>query len=389
MPSTIDRYIFREIIAPFLLGMAAFTGALLMGRFLQIAELVVSKGVPFTEISLMIACLFPTFSLVTIPMSLLLAILLAFGRLSSDSEVIAMKASGMGLWRLMLPVFAFAAMATVATQALAIYAVPLGNRTFKEMLVNAVENSADIEIRERVFLDTIPGMVIYVDSYDRPSRTIKGIMIQDNRKPENPLTIFARSGVIVFDRGLKQVNLTLLSGSIHNIHEESYRLVNFNEYDLKIKIEKSIRTASKSEVDMTLPELSSGMTDSKIKPQMRKTLELEYHRRFATPFACLVFAFSAVPLGIQNRRSGKGGGFAISIGLLIIYYVTLTAFKTAGEKNLIHAALAMWAPNILFMILGVWLSIRGAAEKTVLGPFAPSAVAGMVKRYTGGWRKSK
>mgnify|MGYP001497789329 CR=1 FL=1 len=387
MPSTLDRYIFREITVPFILGMTAFTGALLMGRFLKIADLVVAKGVPLGEICLLIAYLFPSFALVTIPMALLLAILLAFGRLSSDSEIIAMKASGVGLGRLMLPVLAFAVITTIATLAISLYAVPSGNSAFKEILTKAVANSADLDIRERIFVDTIPGLVIYVNSYDKATRNMKGIMIQDDRKPEAPLTIFAGKGVISIDPQARLASIRLEEGSIHNIHQASYRLVNFREYDLNLRLDHAMRSINRNELDMNLKELAAGIRGGAKDPRMKKEMELEYHRRFATPFACLVFALAGVPLGIQNRRSGKGGGFAVSIGLLIIYYIVLSASKTLGEKGVIHAAVAMWAPNAIFMMLGGWFFIRSADERTVLGPFAPSAIADFLRNvFSGGSR---
>jgi len=380
MTGTLDRYIFREITIPFLLGMTAFTGALLMGRFLKIADLIVAKGVPAKEICLLIAYLFPSFALVTIPMALLLAILLAFGRLSSDSEIIAMKASGVGLPRLMIPVLAFAAIATLATLATSVYAVPAGNSAFKELLSKTIENSADLEIRERVFVDTIPGLVIYVNSYDKTTRTMKGVMIQDDRNPENPLTIFASQGSVSIGAPSRQIRLRLEGGSIHNIHESSYRLVDFREYELDIKLDRTIKSINRNELDMTLQELESGISGNIKDPRVKKDMELEYHRRFATPFACLVFAIAGVPLGIQNRRSGKGGGFAVSIGLLILFYIVLSVFKTLGEKGILNAALAMWAPNTIFIILGGWFFSRAAVEKTVLGPLAPAAIADLFRK---------
>lgn len=384
MPSTLDRYIFREITVPFIIGMTAFTGALLMGRFLKIAEMVVSQGVPFGEICRLIAYLFPSFALVTIPMAFLLAILLAFGRLSADSEIIAMKAGGAGLGRLMLPALGFATVTSIATLAIAVYAVPAGNSAFKSLLSRTVESGANLDIRERVFVDTFPGLVIYVDGYDSVTRTMKGVMIQDDRKPDNPLTIFAAKGAVSIDRSSRQARLLLEDGSIHNIHDSNYRLVNFREYDLNLKLDQSIRAINRNEADMSLSELRAGIQGGTADPQLRKEMELEFHRRFATPFACFVFALLGVPLGIQNRRSGRGGGFAVSIGLLIIYYVVFSAAETAGEKGIVGAATAMWAPNLIFLMLGAWFFSRSSREVSILGPLAPAAVAESIKKlFTG------
>lgn len=388
MPSILDRYIFREITVPFMLGMTAFTGALLMGRFLKIADLIVSKGVPVGKICLLMAYLLPSFALITIPMALLMAILLAFGRLSADSEVIAMKASGVGLRRLMLPVLAFASICGLSTLAIALFAVPAGNMAFKNLLMTAVDNGANIEIRERIFIDTVPGLVIYVENYDKPARSMKGVMIQDNRKPENPLTIFASRGGISIDKPSRQAHLLLEEGSIHNIYKTSYRIVNFREYELNLNLDKAIPSIKRGPGDLTLHELDEEIKKGAKDPRLIKNMELEYHRRFALPFACFIFAVVAVPLGIQNRRSGKGGGFALSIGLLISYYIVLSACETLGEKGAVHAALAMWGPNVVFLILGGWFFIRSAAEKAIVPLHALDAIAAVFSRIIPGRKRN-
>ncbi len=389
MPTILDRYIFREITIPFVLGMAAFTGALLMGRFLKIADMVVAKGVPLSEICLLIAYLFPSFALVTIPMAFLLAVLLAFGRLSSDSEIIAIKASGVGLGRLMLPVMAFALLASFATAATAIYAVPAGNTAFKNLLTVAVENRAEMEIKERVFIDSIPGLVIYVDQYDQATRGISGIMIQDDRNLKEPVTIFAEKGTVTSDPAARQVQLLLSKGSIHSIKESRYRLIGFSEYEMTVRLNQTIRSINRNELDMTIGELKAAIDGGATDLRQKREMELEFHRRFATPFACFVFALAGVPLGIQNSRSGKGSGFAVSIGLLIIYYIVLSACKALGDKGVLHAAIAMWMPNLCFLLLGIWFFRRSANELPILGKLAPSALADMFRRllYRNGSRR--
>lgn len=367
MLTLLDRYIFREITVPFCLGMAAFTSVLLMGRFLKIADLVVSKGVPFSQICLLIAYLIPSFALMTIPMSFLLAVLLAFGRLSADSEITAIKTSGVSLSRLLVPVMAFGLLAATATTAIAVYAVPWGNTSFKTLLINAVEKRAEIDLRERVFFDAIPGVVIYVDRYDPQAQTMTGIMIQDERDPAAPLTIFAEKGSLSVDPDARLVLIKLVGGSIHRMMEkEGYRQVLFRDYVLTIRLNQAGTEVNRNELDMTLAELQKGIHNPALDPRFRLDMELEFHRRFATPFACFVFALAGVPLGIQNRRSGKGAGFAVSIGLILLYYVVLTACKSMGERGLLPAVIAMWGPNAFFLALGIWFFHRAATERPII-----------------------
>jgi lipopolysaccharide export system permease protein len=239
---------------------------------------------------------------------------------------------------------------------------------------------------EKVFIDRIPGLVMYVERYDQGTRELSGIMIQDERKPDEPLTIFAERGKLSVDPVSRRVRLGLLKGSVHNNRDDRYRLINFDEYDLNLNL-RALKDIRRSEYDMTLSELSAGVHGGEKDKKARREMELEFHRRFATPFACFVFGLVGVPLGIQNRRSGKGGGFAISIALLVLYYVVLSASKTLGEKGALSAALAMWLPNLSFLTLGGIFFLRAAAERPPLGGVALTSLSlmftGLLRRIRG------
>ncbi|HJV36512.1 LPS export ABC transporter permease LptF [Geomonas sp.] len=365
MKKTINAYIFKEIPPPFLVGIGTFTFVLLMGRFLKLAELVVEKGVPLGDVAWMVLYLLPSFWLFTIPMALLMAVLLAFGRLSSDSEVTAMKSCGISLYGMLPPALIFACFACAGCLAIAVYGVPWGNSSFKNLLVEIAQNSAGVMVKEKVFNDAFPGMVIYADGFDNKSRSMKGIIIHDERNPNQPATIFANSGVLLSDRRAHAIEFHLRNGSIHRPGEGSdgYRLVGFQEYDIRVAM-KSEPLQIKGEGEMTLYELKHPPSYYKLlDPKLTRSLLLEYHSRLALPFACLVFTLLALPLGIQNRRSGRAAGFSLSIGVILLYYVTLSACKTLGEKQFFTPALACWTPNLLFLLLGIYLLRKAAAEE--------------------------
>jgi lipopolysaccharide export system permease protein len=367
MKKTLNLYLCREIIVPFILGMATFTSVLLMGRLMRLADLVVAKGVPLADIGRLIVYLLPYFCLVTIPMAFLLALLLAFGRLSADSEITAMKGCGIGLYGLLPPVLACACVAYLVTALIAVYAVPWGNNSFKKLVFSVVQSNANLTIKERVFNDDFPGIVLYVDRYNKDDGVIRGILIQDERNPEEPTTIFAEQGGIFTDPAAKVVRLQLTNGSIHHARGSAgYQRVDFREYLLTINLNQASKQVFRDELDMTLAELRAAIRAPGIPPKLRLDMQLELHRRFALPFACFVFALVGVPLGIQNQRSGKGAGFAVSIGVILVYYIVLAAGKSMGERGLLPPAGAVWAPNIVFLLFGIHLFRKTAAEQTFI-----------------------
>jgi lipopolysaccharide export system permease protein len=367
MTKTLHRYIGREIIVPFLLGFAVFTFVLLMGRFIKLAEMVIAKGVPLTDVLRLVMYMLPSFSIVTIPMSFLLAVLLAFGRLSADNELTAMKASGVSLYGLLPPVIAFAVLAYLATTAITVYALPWGNTAFKTLLYNAINTRVNISLKDRVFNDDFPGLVIYVARYDEEKHSISGILIYDERNPEETSTIFARNGLIITDPDKKALRLRLLHGGVHRPRGKSgYQLMEFESYDLSVNFNQNYKIVPTiNELDMTFRELRKAMAAPGNDARTTRDLFLEFHRRLALPFACFVFALIGVPLGLQNRRAGKSSGFSLCIALLLLYYIVLTAGKTLGQKGVISPVVSMWLPNILFIGLGIYLFTKTANDQRI------------------------
>ncbi|HEX8960009.1 MAG TPA: LPS export ABC transporter permease LptF [Geobacteraceae bacterium] len=366
MKKTLFFYICREIAVPFLLGMATFTSVLLMGRFLQLADLVVAKGALFSDIVRMIIYLIPFFSMITIPMSFLLALLLAFGRLSADSEITAMKSSGMGLYSLLPPVLSCALVAYLVTTFVTVYALPWGNTSFKKLLVNIIETRATLNLKERVFNDDFPGLVIYVDRYSSDKNSMTGILIEDERNPKEPSTIFAEQGMIEREPGKKSLRISLKNGGIHrSLDSTGYRLLEFRDYELTINLAQATKEMTKNELDMTFAELQENLRTHLTDDRERRDLLIEFHRRLSLPFACFVFALVGVPLGIQNQRSGKAAGFSVSIGVILVYYVVFSIGKTLAQKGIVYPAVAVWVPDIAFLLIGIYLFRKTALEQTI------------------------
>jgi len=360
----INRYLMREIVGIFALGLTIFTLVLLMGRMVKLMEMVVANGVPLAEVLRLILLLLPSFLVLTIPMAFLLAVLLAFGRLSNDNEITILKACGLSLGALLPPVLLTAAAAALLTLFISVVAVPWGNTGFKQMTMDVARKYAASAIRERIFRDDLPGIVLYVDQYDEARRTMQRVMIQDSRDPERPLTIFAKSGLVSSDEVNGVLRILLKNGSIHTQHKNDYRLVSFGEYLLTAESGRSTPPV-RTELDLGIAELQRGSSSALLTPQARLKMATELHSRFAFPCATFVFAILALPLGLSNRRSGKGSGFTISILILLVYYVLLSFLRTLAEKGGIPPALAVWLPNLLFLAIGLLLLRLASQEMTL------------------------
>ncbi len=360
MKRLLSLYIIREIASLFTLGIIVFTLILLMGRLIKLTDLVISRGVPLSQVSRMIAYLMPSFLVFTIPMAFLLAVLLAFGRLSADNEITVMKACGISLVQLMPPVLFCGLVAALLTLTAGVLGVPWGNSAFKQLSFEVLRQNVAVTIREKVFWDDIPGIVLYAEHYDDERHILKGVIIHDGRDRLRPLTIFAADGVLGGGSGQRDLRLTLSNGSIHSAGKgNDYRLVSFGEYIMTIAAPGSTGVG-RSEQDMAIAELWQQVGNGAVPSQARLKSAAELHSRFALPFASLVFAVLAVPLGMQNRRSGKSSGFSISIAILLAYYILLSLLRTLAERGAIPPGLALWLPNLIFLALG-WSLLRMAS----------------------------
>ncbi|MEI7816059.1 MAG: LptF/LptG family permease [Desulfuromonadales bacterium] len=221
-------------------------------------------------------------------------------------------------------------------------------------------------IREKTFWDDIPGVVMYTDLYEEQSNTLKGVIIHDGRSSDRPMTIFAQDGIVSSAPGSQALLLSLHNGSIHMAGNKGlYRLVHFGEYSMTIGEKKAGGEISRNEPDMWLSELQSKIDDPATPAKNRQKVLAEFHSRFTFPFASLVFAILAVPLGIQNRRAGKSGGFTISIAIILSYYVLMSVARTLAERGAIPPVVALWIPNLIFMCLGLFFLRKASLEQSI------------------------
>jgi lipopolysaccharide export system permease protein len=363
MKTILYRYLFREIATTFLFALVVFTLVLFMGKVLQLAELVFINGVSLKNILRLFLYLIPTFSLVTIPMSFLLAVLLTFARLSADNEITAMKSSGVSLYGLLPPVLGAACIAYALTAYITAYALPWGQNSFRKLMFDFLDTTQTLELKESVFIDQIPGLIIYTEHYNPRDSTMAGIIIHDSREGQEQSTIFAHEGVIRRDPEQRSVRLHLSEGSIHHLMPQmGYRLISFASYDILINFAKPVVPIVFDERFMNFGELRKSL-NLPLAPKIRQDMLNEYYRRIALPFACFGFALLGVALGIQNRRSGRSGGFAFSIAILLVYYVLLSLGTTLSSRQTVPTWLAMWLPNLLFTSLGIWLFFKAAMEQ--------------------------
>ena len=211
----LDRYVIREVLWPFVIGLMVFTFMLIIPFLIEYAESFISKGVPLLVVARVMATLLPATLSLTIPMSLLLGLLVGFGRLSADREFVAMQACGVSLMRLMRPVGVLSLLTWAATSYILIVAVPDANQRFREITFGVVAARAEGEVRPRVFFEDFPDVVLYVREIPSSGEGWTDVFMADNRPGQPPAVYLARHGRVVIDREQRTLDMVLEDGARH------------------------------------------------------------------------------------------------------------------------------------------------------------------------------
>jgi LPS export ABC transporter permease LptG/LPS export ABC transporter permease LptF len=361
MPSMrlVSRSVVREIWPPFLLGFAAYTFVLLIRTILFLADFAVRRSASFVEVARLVALSLPWIVVLTLPMAFLLGVLIGVGRLSADSEVVALQACGLGPAALLRPALGAAAVLSALVFGIYNLVLPATNAELERSMARVAATSIVNVVAPRTFREPRPGILFFFDRLAPDNRTFEGVFLKlgDEAEPPNRV-IVARRGVLTLEDD--RLWLDLFGSTVHEIDPDdpsryrtsrnaSQRLLlageSVNSPGTKVTTERGIRAR-------TLPELwASSRTLQRTDPRRRLALT-ELHKKLAIPFACFAFALVGVPLARSLRRGGRGSGFALSLAILVGYYVLLSSGETWAVEGRMPPALAMWLPNLALLAVG-------------------------------------
>jgi LPS export ABC transporter permease LptF/LPS export ABC transporter permease LptG len=371
----LDRYIITEVLGPLGLGFLVYTFILLLRFLFTSAEMIIRRGLPASVVGELLLLSLPNIVVLTLPMSLLFGILIAVGRLSSDSELIAMRSSGISLLALYRPILLLSAFFTIVNTLLMVYALPWGNHALQQLRLDILTQSISQQVQPRVFYEEWEGKVVYVFEVPQGEKRWRGVFLAESvpSGEDNQITI-ADWGEVRVDSNGERVVLRLYNAVRHKVNLESpdrYEISRHRRLDLiledqfttqqkaKISISKGIR-------ELSLSELQRLSNDPTAFQEQRNLASVEIHKKFSIPMACMVFGLFALPLGINNRRGGKASGFALSIGVIVLYYVLLSNGEEAARFGRLPPWVAMWMPNVLLATGGFFLLVRRNRDKSLL-----------------------
>jgi lipopolysaccharide export system permease protein len=370
-------YTFRELAGPFALGLLVFTFILLMNKLLKLVEMLINKGISLSEVGLLIWYLLPSFLVLTVPISILLALLICLGKFSGDAELIAMKASGVSLYQLLPPFAVLCIAGFFVTNLLTLYLLPNGNYAFRKGIVDFAKKHSEANLEEGVFIDYFEGIVLYINSFDREENRINGIFLSDRRDAQIPTIIAAEHAVIFADKDNSNILFKLENGSLHRFDQRtrSYQYALFNAYDMNIQLagmeDEDFKIKYK---EMDIGSLWKLSDERKKNNKSAVNINVEIHKRLSFPFACIVFGLLGVSLGCSWHRGGKSYGFLYSLIVVFLYYLLLNIGENLAKSGFLFAFMGVWLPNIMLGSIGLYLFYKVAREEPLpLGIFEKTA----------------
>ena len=354
----IDRYVIREVLWPFVLGLLVFTFMLIIPFLIEYAETFISKGVAIPVVLRIMGTLLPQALALTIPMSLLLGLLVAFGRLSADREFVAMQACGVSLMQLMRPVGLLSLLGWAATTYVYLVAVPDANQRYREITFAVVAERAEGDVRPRVFYEDFPDVVLYVREVPASGGGWNDVFMVDSRPGQPSATYLARHGRVVIDREQKTVEMVLEDGARHTADAAGkYEVFQFKQLLLRLNPEAVFprEGPTPGAREMSIPQLRARAAELEAQGIYPHSELFEIQKKFSIPFACLVFGLIGLALGASNRRDGKLASFVVGISVSFIYYVLLWLGQSLVRGHVVPPWVAAWLPNIALGGLGLLL----------------------------------
>jgi LPS export ABC transporter permease LptG len=404
----LTRYILKEMVGPTALGFAFYTSIILMRQLFDMAGMIISRSLAPAVVGKLLMLSLPNIVVLTVPMSLLFGILIAVGRLSSDSEIIAMRALGISTRTIYLPVFLFSFAIFLVNLYLMNVVLPRGNSELTSLRAQIFTSTVEKEIQPRRFYDDYENLMIYVNDIEPRTGEWKGVFVADSRGEESPqqqasLTpqqmaeiaarereeqqhdagagalaqgggqriVLAQGGNLSVMKRTSQVWMNLRNAQTHVLDQrrpDRYDL-NRNAIQRILLPDKYASTDIAGQYAKSLREMNLGellrqeqmlrnvttRTATEIERETYNLARVEIHKKFAIPFACVVFGILGLPLGITNRRGGKSSGFSLSIGIILFYYVMINNGEALARTGRISPVVGMWAPNIILLVIGIYL----------------------------------
>jgi lipopolysaccharide export system permease protein len=362
--SSLSVYLIKQAATPFLAGFSLFSFILLMDRAFQLFDFLIGKNVPLISVILVFTYSLPFIIALTVPMGVLVATIATYGRMSGDFEILAIRSLGINPFGLTKGFFLAASGITIVMVFFNLYVLPESNFILKKLYLDISRARPTLHLVPQKFNEISNGYTLWMDKIDHKRSKLTKVMLKEDLPGEPARIIYSNEGKmkVIGD----SLTLSLYEGETHIFDRskpEEYRIMNFNNYVISVPLgEKKSRTVSRSYREMNLQQLLENARRVNVRRRKWRYL-LEAQKKFSIPFACMVFVLIGAPLGMQTKKGGLGNGITLSFFMFMLYYIMLIGGEELCERGSLYPSIAMWLPNIVIGLAGIYLFYRIIYER--------------------------
>ena len=367
----IHRQILKEQLYLFLLIGSCLLGLILVGRMLQLREMLLSQNLEAFDILRLFVYLSPMFLSLLTPIACMLSVFLTFLRMAADRELTALKASGVSLYQLLPAPMFFCVLCTLFSLYVSLFGVSWGMEQFKLSLMEFARTKTKLSLQAGVFNQEFPGLTIYAQQVDLDSGEIRFVFVQDKTSKGFTTTVIAPEGSVTTDPVKEQIKVEFKNGRIFRRDGEKLDVLQFGTYAVRLPLGNMLR---KMGFERTSPkELSFDQLleyDSKqshemegFDPTLVHKAKVEIQKRLALPLACLVLGLFSVPIACVFRALKQQHGLVLALGVFLVYFSLLSLAESMGESRVLPPVIGIWVPNVLFSAVGFFFFRQAVREK--------------------------
>ncbi len=379
-PQLLYSYLATEMLGPFFASFIIMNCVFFLVKLIPFLNFVLELNIGFSDFIRLFSYLFPNIFLYSIPMAAMLGVTIGFARLSNDSEILALKASGISMYQILPPVIIVATLIALLTSFISIKLIPSSTVAMKQLSYELLKEKISSGIKEHVFTEALGDVVVYVNKIDKTTGEWSDVWVSDMRGVNNPIVTMASTGEMKSSLEQMMVSIVLRNGSLHKPDDESAQIVRFDQYRINIPLQLPETKATRQKIDaLTMSELLQQAEEDKVNNIINRKLLIEFHKRIVLPVGCLMMSLIGLPLGLQARPGKKAIGIQAGLAIFILYYILFTFGKDMAEDGFLPVWIAMWSPNILFFSLALFWIFRVANEQSLL----PVVCSNMCEKIAG------
>jgi len=363
MPRLLYTYLTNQVLAPFYASLVILTSILFLGKLIPVLDIILDYNIGLNDFIRLYAYFTPQLLLFALPMASMMGVILGTTHINNENELMALKASGTSLYKMLPPIIIVAFGTALLTGLFSIYLIPAGNRAKVELAFQLATEKIERAMHEKRFSESLGDIILYADHIDPKNQKWDGVYISDMRDHKHPVTILSKTGRISSDTETGILSIALDNGTLHRSNVDTVQTIDFIRYEMNLPLETP-QTNPLAKVGRSTMSQGELQAEAKRlgKSSRGASFSNEYHKRLALPVGCFILTILGFPLGFLSGARHKTIGISLGLATFILYYVFLTAAKTISESLVMPAAIAIWLPNLIFLLLTIFIIQRVAKE---------------------------